>query len=223
MLATSVAVSPRAKSHRKCQRLRSTGSLVLRKRPSSSSMVRCGSSEICRAMLPFYNGATRHRITRQGGAWRQGKGCEPASAWLPSRCRKPVTRGQGAGLIGDNCLHSGEAGASLARRSLPPRPLSMPPRCYGGLISPSSMGENVCCAAGERTSSDCLHCLQRRAPCRARTMSSGELRPQRGCRWERQFQCALSSTADIKIAPGLNFPGLAGGDGGELNSTPPVR
>jgi hypothetical protein len=65
MPAMTLAVSPRAKRQRKCQRLRSTGSLVLRQRLPRSSMVRCGASAIRRAMSPFYNGATRHGITHR--------------------------------------------------------------------------------------------------------------------------------------------------------------
>ena len=63
MLAIALAVRPRAKSQRNCQRLRSTGSFVLRQRPPRSSTVRCGVSRMRRAISPFYNSMTRRGIT----------------------------------------------------------------------------------------------------------------------------------------------------------------
>jgi hypothetical protein len=116
-------------------------------------------------------------------------------------------------------------GATVLARTetLSPRPPSMPLRGWRCVTAPRLIGEYVYCAPAKRTPSHCLRCQPRRALCPARTTSSGGLRRQGRYRWEWQFHGALSSTASTNSTPGLKNSGLAGGDGEESNSTPPVR
>ena len=63
VLTGAIPTIQQAADARKRQWLRSTGSSMLWRRPLHSSMVRCGSGRMRRAMSSFYNAATRHDIS----------------------------------------------------------------------------------------------------------------------------------------------------------------
>ena len=122
-----------------------------------------------------------------------------------------------------DCSGSGCEGARSHGESVSPRPPSMPLRGWRCVTAPSLIGEDVRCAAVKRTLSHRLRRQPRGALCPARTTSSDDLRRQGRYRWEWQFRGALSSAASTNSTPGLKNSGLAGGDGEESNSAPPVR